>query len=335
MILRVALLLALLIPSIAAAQTDGVTRTKLPNGLTLLVRENPIAPVVAFSVMVKMGTRTETPATAGISNLLQLLMVRGTDKLGGEEIVEAADRMGGSIDAYGDADYSEVTATALSKHWQEMLELVTAIALRPSLPEGTFGPVRDFLTRQIRNRAAAPGRHATGLHGARSPGPDRHGRARAVSHRQGLRADQGSRLPSGRRHGRAVLLRAPRQAGARLHHFRPVCDPRGHERLRQPARHCSRERDQGGGRPQERARPRPERAGAGRGARDRQGLSPRQPGHGPADQSAAGLVPGLLRSRRRRAGVPRSLRRGREAGHGGGPPARGEALPRDGAHRHR
>jgi len=36
------------VPSVAAAQTDGVTRTKLPNGLTVLVRENPIAPVVAF-----------------------------------------------------------------------------------------------------------------------------------------------------------------------------------------------------------------------------------------------------------------------------------------------
>src|SRR6266850_682395 len=156
MILRAALLLALLIPSVAAAQTDGVTRTKLPNGLTVLVRENPIAPVVAFSVMVKMGTRTETPATAGISNLLQLMMVRGTDKLAGEQIVEAADRMGGSIDAYGDVDYSEITATALSRSWQEMLELVADIALRPSLPDGTFGPVRDFLARQIRNRGDKP-----------------------------------------------------------------------------------------------------------------------------------------------------------------------------------
>ncbi len=153
---RAALLLALLIPSLAAAQTDSVTRTKLPNGLTVLVRENPIAPVVAFSVMVKMGTRTETPATAGISNLLQLMMVRGTDKLAGEQIVEAADRMGGSIDAYGDADYSEITATALSRSWQEMLELVADIALRPSLPDGTFGPVRDFLARQIRNRGDKP-----------------------------------------------------------------------------------------------------------------------------------------------------------------------------------
>jgi zinc protease len=156
LIARAVLLLAFLIPSVAVAQVDGVTRTRLPNGLTLLVRENPIAPVVAFSVMVKMGTRTETPATAGISNLLQLMMVRGTDKLAGEQIVEAADRMGGSIDAYGDADYSEITATALSRSWQEMLELVADIALRPSLPDGTFGPVRDFLARQIRNRGDKP-----------------------------------------------------------------------------------------------------------------------------------------------------------------------------------
>src|SRR5438105_15695665 len=92
MILRVALLLALLIPSIAAAQTDGVTRTKLPNGLTLLVREDPIAPVVGFSVMVKMGTRTETAATAGIANPLQPLLARGTDHPGRQETVGAAGR---------------------------------------------------------------------------------------------------------------------------------------------------------------------------------------------------------------------------------------------------
>ena len=57
--------LLLLAPAAAAAQSAGVTRTKLPNGLTVLVRENPAAPVVAYSFMVKMGTRTETPDTAG------------------------------------------------------------------------------------------------------------------------------------------------------------------------------------------------------------------------------------------------------------------------------
>ena len=151
-----AVLLLLLLPSSAAAQAGAVSRARLPNGLTVLVRENPAAPVVAFSLMVRMGTRTETEPTAGTANLLQVMMVRGTETMSGEQIVEAADRMGGSIDAYGDEDYSEITATALSRNWQEMLELVADVALRPSLPDGTLVPVRDFLARQIRNRADKP-----------------------------------------------------------------------------------------------------------------------------------------------------------------------------------
>ena len=151
-----AVALILFAPAAASAQSGGVTRTRLPNGLTVLVRENPAAPVVAYSLMVKMGTRTETPDIAGISNLLQQMLVRGTEKLDGERIAEAADRMGGSIDAYGDADYSEITATALSRNWQEMLELIGDCTLRPTLPDGTVQAVRDFLVRQIRNRGDKP-----------------------------------------------------------------------------------------------------------------------------------------------------------------------------------
>lgn len=155
-VLALAVLVTLLAPVTVFAQAGGVTRTKLANGLTVLVRENPVAPVVAYSLMVKMGTRTETADTAGISNLLQLMLVRGTEKMNGEQIAEAADRMGGSIDAYGDADYSEITATALSRSGQEMLELVGDVSLRPTLPDGTVQAVRDFIVRQIRNRGDKP-----------------------------------------------------------------------------------------------------------------------------------------------------------------------------------
>lgn len=154
--LALAALLALLAPAVALAQTAGVTRSRLPNGLTVIVRENSAAAVVACSLLVKMGTRTETPDTAGISNMLQTMLVRGTEMMNGEQIVAAADRMGGSIDAYGDTDYSEIAATALSRHWLPMLELVSDVALRPTLPEGTVRAVRDFLVRQIRNRGDKP-----------------------------------------------------------------------------------------------------------------------------------------------------------------------------------
>jgi zinc protease len=149
-------LLAVLAPVAGFAEPAGVTRTRLDNGFTVVVRENPAAPVVAYSLLVKMGTRTETPANAGISNMLQLMLVRGTEKMTGEQIAAAADRMGGTIDAYGDADYSEIAATALSRNWQPMLELVGDVALRPTVPDGTLSAVRDFVVRQIRNRGDKP-----------------------------------------------------------------------------------------------------------------------------------------------------------------------------------
>jgi zinc protease len=140
----------------AAAQGPTVIRTRLPNGLTVLVRENSVAPVVGISLMVKMGTRWETADNAGVSNLVQLMAVRGTPTRNGTQIVEAADAMGGSIEATGDVDFSEIAATALSRHWVEMLDLVADIALRPTMPDGVFGAVRDFLLRQVRNRGEKP-----------------------------------------------------------------------------------------------------------------------------------------------------------------------------------
>lgn len=140
----------------AADATAAVTRTRLTNGMTVLVRENPTAPVVGMSLMLRMGTRWETRDTAGLSNFLQLMVVRGTTSLDGTQIVSAADRMGGSIDAFADADYAEISATALSRFWGDMLDLVADVALRPSLQEGTIRAVRDFIARQIRNRAEKP-----------------------------------------------------------------------------------------------------------------------------------------------------------------------------------
>jgi predicted Zn-dependent peptidase len=138
------------------AQTPSVGRIRLANGLTVLVRENPTAPVVAISLMVKMGTRWETPDNAGISNLVQVMAVRGTPTRTGTQIVEQADAMGGSIEATGDVDASEIAATALARHWVEMLDLVADVALHPTIPEGVVQAVRDFLIRQLRNRGDKP-----------------------------------------------------------------------------------------------------------------------------------------------------------------------------------
>jgi zinc protease len=140
----------------AEARRLVVVREVLPNGLVVLVRENHTVPVVAMSLMVRTGTLVETPATAGISNFLQLMLVRGTTSRTGTQIVGEADRLGGTIDAHGDPDSGEIAATALSRNWKPMLELVADVAQRPSMPERTLDAVKSFLRRQIGNRGDRP-----------------------------------------------------------------------------------------------------------------------------------------------------------------------------------
>jgi len=48
-----------------ASAAPSVSRRVLENGLTVLVSENPAAPVVAVSLQVRAGSRFETPGGRG------------------------------------------------------------------------------------------------------------------------------------------------------------------------------------------------------------------------------------------------------------------------------
>jgi hypothetical protein len=122
-------------PGLARAQAAGeaVRSVRLDNGLTVLVRENPVAPVVAVALLVRMGSRWETAANAGISNFTHAVMVKGTTKRGGGDIAEAVAGMGGKISASGDVDYSGIQGTALARYWRELLEITAELALTPRM----------------------------------------------------------------------------------------------------------------------------------------------------------------------------------------------------------
>ena len=57
---------------------EPIQREQTASGLTILVRENRTVPVVAASVMVRVGTRWEREDNTGITNLLQHVLVKGT-----------------------------------------------------------------------------------------------------------------------------------------------------------------------------------------------------------------------------------------------------------------
>jgi len=142
--------------SAPASAADGVRVARLDNGFTVLVRENAVAPVVALSLLVRMGTRWETPENAGISNFVQAVMVTGTTTRSGGELADAVTALGGKLSASGDLDYSEIRASALARFWRELLGLTAELALEPKLSPAEVDRERSWLLRRVQRRVDNP-----------------------------------------------------------------------------------------------------------------------------------------------------------------------------------
>jgi predicted Zn-dependent peptidase len=151
-----ALLAGLFLAGPGRAAEPVILSERLPGGLTVLVRENPSAPVVAVSVLVRVGSRWEREDTSGITNLLQHVLVKGTQTRSALAIAEAAEDVGGTVSASGDTDASEIRASGLSRHWKRVLELIADVTLRPSLPDPEIEAERRVAQSALRSAADRP-----------------------------------------------------------------------------------------------------------------------------------------------------------------------------------
>jgi zinc protease len=151
-----AVLLALGLAAAAQAQEPAISRQVLPNGLTVLVREDAAAGVVAMSLQVRAGSRFESPTNTGITNFLHRVMLRGTSKRTAVQIATSYEDIGGLLDASGEVEAAEVRGQALARHWETLLGLIAEVALEATLPADEIEKERRLLLGQIKARADAP-----------------------------------------------------------------------------------------------------------------------------------------------------------------------------------
>jgi zinc protease len=93
------------------ALTEGMTaaptvRAVLPNGLTVLVRRDRSAPVVAVVTYVKAGYFDETDAQVGIAHVLEHMYFKGTPTRGVGEIAKETMASGGYLNAHTIYDHT-------------------------------------------------------------------------------------------------------------------------------------------------------------------------------------------------------------------------------------
>ena len=138
----IALFLVFLFVSQATA-APLAQREVWPNGLTLLVAERPTIPIVTLLVYVIAGAAFDPPDRPGLANLTAELLIRGTQKRTGNEIEEAIEFVGGSLDVDASRDGVTVSLSILKKDLGLGLDLLADVLLNPTFPS-------DELQRKVR-----------------------------------------------------------------------------------------------------------------------------------------------------------------------------------------
>jgi zinc protease len=90
------LMLSLALPAAVKAEDQGLIPFKkftLANGLTLIVHEDPKAPVVAVNIWYHVGSRNEKPGQTGYAHLFEHLMFQGSENAP-DEYISLLTRMG-------------------------------------------------------------------------------------------------------------------------------------------------------------------------------------------------------------------------------------------------
>ena len=113
-----------------------VYRSTLPNGITLIVREDRTLPLVAVRAGVLGGVRFETQENQGSFNLLAHLLTRGTVGRTAQELAQKLDRLSASLGGFSGRNSLGITGKFLSQDIREGFSLMREILTEATFPQG-------------------------------------------------------------------------------------------------------------------------------------------------------------------------------------------------------
>lgn len=129
---------------------EPVTRTVLPNGLTLIVKPDHSAPLASVQVWVKTGSIHEGQQLgAGLSHYLEHMLFKGTERRAGREISATVQSHGGYINAYTTFDRTVYYIDLPSEHVAVAIDLLGDAVLHSTLPAGEVEKEKNVILREI------------------------------------------------------------------------------------------------------------------------------------------------------------------------------------------
>lgn len=138
----------------------AVTRSRLANGLTVMVADLPGRPLVSATIVVPVGAADEPASDAGATVLAARALTEGTEHYDAVELTEAAERLGASLHAEAGWDATSVGIDVPSTRLEPALELLAEVLLRPVFPVIEVERLRDERLNDLLQAQADPRRRA-------------------------------------------------------------------------------------------------------------------------------------------------------------------------------
>jgi zinc protease len=110
-------------------------RTKLDNGLQVVLFPDERVPLVSYRLAFHYGDANDPKGKTGLTSAIASMLTEGTESYTSRQLAEKIERLGASLSAHSSDDFTVVSASSLSLYATEVLDMLAEALLRPTFPE--------------------------------------------------------------------------------------------------------------------------------------------------------------------------------------------------------
>lgn len=129
-----------------------VKKVTLKNNIVLIHKQIKPLPIVSVKLFVKVGSKDEPENKSGITPLTQELLLKGTKKRTAEQIGLEIESVGGSISSDSTEDFSEISVSVTSRHFDKAVSVLSDVFLNPVFPAEELEKEKTVTMASIRSR---------------------------------------------------------------------------------------------------------------------------------------------------------------------------------------
>jgi len=130
--------------------------TTLSNGLVVIVVEDSRLPLVSYRLALRTGDAHDPEELPGLMDMLTGLLTEGTESRTSREIADEVARLGATLQAGANSDYTTVAASSLATFSENILELLADVALRPVFPANEVELTKQNTKESLKQQRAQP-----------------------------------------------------------------------------------------------------------------------------------------------------------------------------------